>query len=299
MKVRHQIVGAFVAVTLLGLFACWDGDAQAPTEVSDTPRSQFSVLPANALGAQIRNSPEWKKAEWVGQLHTAMLKDVMQQRGRLRAMDRSARCKAILALAEKYTAQIQRDQQALKGRNATTVASRAVRSTDLCKSTPMSLAGPTAALLAMLQYSEEDGEPVTGAFEPYVAEIQAAVDWGYSPADIANTVNSVLSRAAGIPYPDLEVVYSSASLALESSYYWYDYESGGGFAGEQPLVMSLFSGSSFMKSWKGGAVADAIGCGAGVADKWFLGGAGPIGWKVLAGACLIWGGSASLAYALT
>jgi len=44
---------------------------------------------------------------------------------------------------------------------------------------------------------------------------------------------------------------------------------------------------------------DAISCGIGMADKAWLGAGGPVGWKILAGACALYGGGGSLLYAIS
>jgi hypothetical protein len=168
----------------------------------------------------------------------------------------------------------------------------------------------SAVSFASIEYSPDDGEPVTGAYEPYLAQIEAAVSNNSTPSSIATAINSVLSSAQGIPDPDLQLVYAAASLALESTYFWYDYEmsggwsgGGGGGGGEEPIMMEMQAysmfGAAMQKSWWTGAGVDVIACGMGVADKKWLSGAGPTGWKILAGACALYGGGGSLIYAMT
>jgi hypothetical protein len=108
----------------------------------------------------------------------------------------------------------------------------------------------------------------------------------------------MLASAAGLPDPDLQVPYAQADLALSSVSYWYDYEYSGAMnlaleeryaeRADRAMAYSIFSRHSAVtladRRRRG---RDRVRRGRG--GQWFLGGAGPVGWKVLAGACPIWG----------
>jgi hypothetical protein len=99
------------------------------------------------------------------------------------------------------------------------------------------------------------------------------------------------------------VVYATASLALESTYFWYSFERnyGWGGGGGHHLVepLSLFGAAAFQKSWLTGANIDAASCLIGMTDKLWLGGGGPVGWKLLGATCALYGGGGSLLYAMS
>ncbi|HEX8274627.1 MAG TPA: hypothetical protein VF615_18465 [Longimicrobiaceae bacterium] len=245
-------------------------------------------------------------------MHTEAMDEATRDEKRwLRAAggtDRAARCRAVANLTEKYLARAQREQGTLRGHGRAT-AVRATRMTGPCEGAgALSIMSP-AALMQDYVYSPEDGEPVTGAYESYVPQIQAAVDNAWSSSDAHAAVNQVLASASGIPDPDLQVLYAQADLALSSVSYWYDYEYSGAMdlaleqryadRADRSMMYSIFSPMQRSR-WRVVGGADVIGCAAGVADKWFLGAGGPVGWKVLAGACAIWGigGSAATWWAL-
>lgn len=261
------------------------------------------------IRASIRNSAQWRNAAWVGEVHTKMMNEFTHNRDRWLSADASGQCRLLMGVTQKYLAQIQREHAVFAGRDQRALAARFVREQQACAgANPMSIMGAPTVEMQSYVYSPEDGEPVTGAYQPYVAQIEAAVEYGGTPASIASAVDAVLASAAGIPDPDLQVVYASASLALESTYYWYDYEvnygwggggGGGGGGDHQIQAMSLFGAGAFQKSWGRGAAVDAISCGIGMADKYWLSGAGPVGWKILAGACALYGGGGSLLYAIS
>ncbi len=106
------------------------------------------------------------------------------------------------------------------------------------------------------------------------------------------------------------MLYSQADLALSSVSYWYDYEYSGAMdvalrerygdmEYQERMAYSIFGGMQRSR-WRVIGGADVIGCAAGVADKAWLGAGGPVGWKVLAGACAVWGigGSAATWWAM-
>jgi hypothetical protein len=68
---------------------------------------------------------------------------------------------------------------------------------------------------------------------------------------------------------------------------------------QERMAYSIFGGMQRSR-WRVIGGADVIGCAAGVADKAWLGAGGPVGWKVLAGACAVWGigGSAATWWAM-
>ena len=284
-----------------------------PTTAPAATSSRGAGAPGQAQAARARLTPAQLRANvaWVGRLHTEAMDEATKGETRwMRAAggtDRAARCRAVAMLTEKYLARAQREQGTLRGHGRAT-AVRATRMADPCEGAgALSIMSP-AALMQEYEYSPEDGEPVTGAYESYISQIQAAVDNAYSASDAYAAVDQVLASAAGIPEPDLQVLYAQADLALSSVSYWYDYEYSG--AMDQALrerygermeqqAYSIFGGMQRSR-WRVIGGADVIGCAAGVADKWFLGAGGPVGWKVLAGACAIWGigGSAATWWAM-
>ena len=281
------------------------------TPAPGTPSGQISKVSgqpqANASAARTQHTPAELRAAvaWVGQLHTAAMRDLTQNEGRWLAggRDQAARCRAALGVTEKYLSQLQREQRTLLGRDRHQIALRAVQAAPSCAGGGgLSILGMSPRMLLQeYQYSEEDGEPVTGAYADYLPALQSAVDNAWSSTDASNAVNSVLASASGIPYADQEVLYSAADLALSSTYYWYDYEMSGGmdaalqerYGGsyeqpvEQQMMYSVFG--AMAPRWRVIGGADLMGCLAGMADKYWLSGAGPVGWKILGGACAIWG----------
>jgi uncharacterized membrane protein YgcG len=270
------------------------------------------------IRAEVRNSSRFREAVWVGDVHTKMMNEFARNRGRWLAADRAGQCRLLEGVTQKYLMQIQLDHRVFAGRDPQALSARFVRKQEQCASaSPLSIMGAPATAMQSYTYSPEDGEPVTWVYQPYVIQIEAAVQSGGSPSTIAATIDAVLASAAGIPDPDLQVVYAAASLALESTYFWYHYENsggwggggggggggsgggGGGTGGYELEPMSLFGVTAFQKSWGQGAAVDAISCGMGMADKVWLGAGGPVGWKILAGACALYGGGGSLLYAIS
>jgi hypothetical protein len=284
----------------------------APATAAAPSREAGAPGQAQAQAARARLTPAQLRANvaWVGRLHTEAMDEATKDEKRLlRAAggnDRAARCRAVAMLTEKYLGRVQREHRTLKGHGRATAA-RATRMASSCEGAgALSIMSP-AALMQEYEYSPEDGEPVTGAYEPYMAQIQAAVDNAWSSDDAYAAVDQVLASAAGIPEPDLLVLYAQADLALSSVGYWYDYEYSGAMDvalreryGERDmeyqdrLAYSIFGGMQRSR-WRVIGGADVIGCAAGVADKWFLTAGGPPGWKILAGACAIYGVGGSAA----
>lgn len=297
--------------TAPGAVAASSPEAGAPgqAQAADAP-GQVKAAGARLTPAQLRAN-----VAWVGRMHTEAMDEATKDEKRwLRAAggtDRAARCRAVANLTEKYLLRAQREQGTLRGHGRAT-AVRATRMTDPCEGAgALSIMSP-AALMQDYVYSPEDGEPVTGAYEPYAPQIQAAVDNAWSASDAHAAVNQVLANAAGIPDPDLQVLYAQADLALSSVSYWYDYEYSGAMdlaleeryaerrMMDQQMMYSIFGSGMQRSRWRVVGGADVIGCAAGMADKYFLSAAGPVGWKMLAGACAIWGigGSAATWWAL-
>jgi len=209
------------------------------------------------IRAEVRNSARFREAAWVGNVHTQMMNEFARNRGRWLAADRAGQCRLLEGVTQKYLVQIQRDHRAFAGRDPQAVSANFVRKQERCAgASPLSIVGAPSAAMQSYTYSPEDGEPVTWAYQPYVSQIEAAVEYGGSPSSIAAAIDAVLANAAGLPDPDLQVVYASASLALESTYYWYSYEynggwgggggsGGGGTGGYELQPMSLFGAAAF------------------------------------------------------
>jgi hypothetical protein len=223
---------------------------------------------------------------------------------------RSRQCNLVLEVTHKHLANLQRERGVFAGREPRSLAMRAVQANERCSRVSLMSMWRPASLLAAdlpLQWSPDDGEPVTGAYEPYLSAIESVINSASSPAQTVSAIDAVLASAAGIPDPDLQVVYAAASLAVESAAFWYDYEAGGGWSGSTPLEtdhavspMSIFTLAPMQaKSWKKALEVDVVSCYIGVADKVWLSAGGPVGWKALAGACALFGGGGSLIYGIS
>ncbi|HLL81437.1 MAG TPA: hypothetical protein VK420_02255 [Longimicrobium sp.] len=279
--------------------------APKPTPTPPAAASSRATAPgqeqAQAARARLTPAQLRENVAWVGKLHTEAMDEATKDEKRLLRVaggtDRAARCRAVAHLTEKYLGRVQREHGTMKG-HGRALASRATRMADPCVGAgALSIMSP-AALMQGYTYSPEDGEPVTGAYEPYMAQIQAAVDNAWSSSGAYAAVDQVLASAAGIPEPDLLVLYAQADLALASVSYWYDYEYSGAMDvalreryGEPMMEQRMYSifGGMQRSRWRVIGGADVIACAAGVADKWFLTAGGPPGWKILAGACAIYG----------
>jgi hypothetical protein len=280
------------------------GPKAAPATAAAPAASREAGAPGQAQAARARLTPAQlrEKVAWVGLLHTEAMDEATKgEKQLLRAAggtNRAAQCRAVANLTEKYLGRVQREHRTLRGHGRGTAA-RATRMADPCEGAgALSIMSP-AALMQQYEYSPEDGEPVTGAYEPYMSQIQAAVDNAWSSSAAYAAVDQVLASASSIPEPDLLVLYAQADLALSSVSYWYDYEYSGAMdialrdrygepRMEQPYMYSIFGGMQRSR-WRVIGGADVIACAAGVADKWFLTAGGPPGWKILAGACAIYG----------
>ncbi len=323
--VRRVHLAVVTGITITGLIvACAPSDDAAPAPTipsvseSGTESSSTSIptapataeVPAQAQNAPRRRTPAERRSSvaWVGQLHTEAVADLTRNEGHWRAVgggwDRAGRCRAVKALTEKYLARVQREQRTLVGVSRHEAALRATQAAPSCAGTgTLSIFGPVA--LAALPYAPEDGEPVTGAYANYLPALETAVSSGSSASQVASNVNAVLASASGIPDPDLQVLYAAAELAISSNQYWYDFEVSGQMDEalrtrniEQPLMYSMFPVQA--PRWRVIGGADVFGCAAGAADKAWLSAGGPVGWKLIAGACAIWGiGGSAAAWAAT
>lgn len=282
------------------------------TNVAQAIPEITASAPASAQSASRGRTPAERRASvaWVGQLHTEAVCDLTRNEAHWRAVgggwDRAGRCRAVKALTEKYMGRVQREQRTLLGLNRHEAALRATQAAPDCAGAgPLSIFGTNASAAVQYQYSPEDGEPVTGAYENYLPAIETAVNTASSAAQVASNVNAVLASASGIPDPDLQVLYAVAELAISSNQYWYDFEVSGEMdealsarAVESPPMYSIFFAQP--PRWRVIGAADVIGCAAGAIDKAYLSAGGPVGWKLIAGACAVWGiGGSAAAWAAT
>jgi hypothetical protein len=308
MRYLSRIVLVAVLCTI-GWVACDKAVDPGSTGV-DAPLHDAFEAPHNrslhALGDPVRGSEYWRRASWVGEYHTAMMVEAMSAHGEWVNTTAAHQCALVTGLLVKYVAIMQAEHRMRLGATPRSFVEQIVDQHPRC-SRPIRLVSYGARARFVSLAIATDGDPVSGAFEPYLYQIGSAVNSGSTPSAIGQGVNTVLNQAvaAGIPGADLDLVFAAASLALESVDYWYEYEQtvgwgGGGGGGPDPTMpadpvstLSLAAG----RSWRGAAAADYVGCTATAVGVWAAV-AGPIGWKVLAGSCGIGGAAASVLYAM-
>jgi hypothetical protein len=318
---NHGAIGRIgVCLAVVGVaIACVREPADAPTE-PQAPSKALSVAtqgfeslaateaapahPTRAtsmVSADVRSSPRWQSVAWAGTLHTQMLLDDRW----LRRNTDNSQCQRLQNLARRYARMLQGEYGVLTGRDPDRIASQVLVAGTECKpSPPLSLTGLVRIPQSHDEWTPADGDPATGAFERFLASIEEAVSSGRSPEQIGAAINEVVGSAAGIPEPDLQVVYGAAALALESVDYWHNYFASGGGGGSdggpgcesgcvEPMSLFGLSRVAFV-DWGFVATRDAGGCGAAALGRWYAAAGGPVGWKVLAGFCLLGGGIASV-----
>lgn len=312
---RKTNLAVVTGIAIAGLIvACAPSDDAAPAPTIPAVSASRATGPTASSNAEVPASttssvqiasrgrtPAERRASvaWVGQLHTEAVSDLTRNEAHWRAVgggwDRAGRCRAVKALTEKYMARVQREQRTLLGLDRHKAALMATQAAPACAGAgALSIFGSSATAAVQYQYSPEDGEPVTGAYEDYLPALESAVNSAWSATQVTSNVNAVLASVSGLPDPDLQVLYAAAELAISSNQYWYEFEVSGqmdealrdrGSGG--PSMYTIFPVQA--PRWRVIGAADLFGCAAGAADKAWLSAGGPVGWKIIAGACAVWG----------
>lgn len=103
-------------------------------------------------------------------------------------------------------------------------------------------------------------DSVTGAFEPYLQQLEDAVDaTNATPSQVTPAAENVVNAAGSIPSADLEVVAAAANFAIGSSQTWYEFGQGGGFDTLQ-MEQSIFRLQGWWNLLKRFVMYDVAGC---------------------------------------
>jgi hypothetical protein len=293
--------GGLVVVTTLGItFACsFDATPPKPPVVP----VQLSI----AQAAKVTAARE--RMAWAGHLHSEAMRDLMAHRREWLGgpKTRANVCRAALRLTMKYAVLI--DSQAGLTRSddeRQSFVRGVVESNPKCATvTTMSLFGVASSVLAPVAGMSTQGGEAIGDFLPYVEAMSRGVEASSGqPPEVFAVTTAVLSSAAWIPAPDLEVVAGTKSFADSSSVEWTAFGQGGGFSDEclsGCTLMSLFGRDVYsMVGWwdnvKRVVGADVVGCWTGTLDAWYAGVREP---RQIAAACVIWGVGSSATMALS
>jgi hypothetical protein len=261
---------------------------------------QVSAASHRNLSPSIKDSQRWQRMSWLGQLHTAILLEGERNRDRLEGANAAAKCAFIRDVTQKYTERLQRERGLFDDESAAEIAIAAVRATPTCQNEGLlSVFGRRSWVVPRIAHKEMMDTFVTTAAASHINSLTSQMETVAYITDVDTRINSVLATAegAGLSEADLNAIYGAAAVDLDSAYYWYYYDMDGGF--DEPPPLSIFRNPFFVKkSWLAGLATDAIGCAAAALDKIYLTST-PVGAGVVAGACGIWGGAASLGYAIS
>lgn len=248
-------------------------------------RSAGSMVRARVDAALARN-------RWVGELHSAAMKDAIKVRISAGSTDqeRAEACQNTLALVERY---VPRTEAAagvrLANASARDFARTIVGRLKQCRSSSiMNVFGDTAGAGGMS--SSIGTDDITGAFMNYDFPL------GDSPSDLENNVYDVLATAYshGIPSGDFEVLAAEGSLSISSGWEWDGVDYWYTTPAARPFSIFARPVTPRMPKWAKIAGADVGGCLTAAAATWaeaaIIGAAAPpVGAAAYAASCGIWG----------
>lgn len=256
-------IACALSVTILAVRCADSGPLLGPSHRASTPAAKKAVTPA----ARERAAAARKKVAWMGELHSAVIRDLtknrkqwLASRGRTKASD----CDVAWQIARKYVPRVAEHGEITPKIVAAAEAEAAKHG---CK-------GPSGLEFVIrsqqksaLQFSmfvataRQDG--ASGAFANYQASLEAAYNNAATPAEVATVTWAVVDQAAadGLGQVDLEILAGLASISVASANDWYTFERGGGFEEDSLLAqMSLFQNGSY---WRTVGVCDLLGAFAG------------------------------------
>ncbi len=243
---------------------CASRESSAPPRAElRRPLSAARAAAAVAKGLTPHGLPQ---VNWMAEVHTRAMQEVVAMQTELRAASLRNRCARIEGIVRRLVPDIARhtgitDQAFYQARFAE------ARARSGCPEAP---ALSVWSLPAPLPATEDS---VTGEYQAYTGAMEGAILNAGSPDEAAAGIDAALAAGSSLPVADYQVLAGIASIAASSAYYWYQVETTSGGGGDQEYLMSIFGSTGWCGFWCKTGWADLLGAVGGAAAV--IGTAGP------------------------